>query len=207
MKRVATIAFLLFFALSSQSVEIPQIREVLNLGDDWRMVDERAHRETKIASSWSVLRNRKNDDLLSMRIERYEGNSNPEVYRGGPWTEATISAFPNGYRSTWGTKIEAVWSSNEITKLPGQTTAAVSFTTFWKDDEDRLAISHGYSFAVGPYRILIQHTSRRVITPEFVHAEASKLVKRLGEQDGSANGSQPTRSETNRTSEAAGSRR
>ena len=68
----------------------------------------------------------------------------------------------------------------------------ITGTTFWFADERPKAVRREFEFDVTSF-----NTSTGAMT---IHTKK-------GERDGAANGSQPTRSETNRTSSAAGSRR
>jgi hypothetical protein len=129
---------------------------------------------------WIIYTNKLNGDLLSMRVQRYAGNDGV-AYLGGPWTQAPISTFPEGYmrpdRPSERIKVSVAWASVRLMDL-GRNVPAVEFTTFWERESGAIKISHGYNFALQGRQFLIQHTSRNVVTPEFAQGMADAILQK-----------------------------
>lgn len=150
------------------------------------MIEEERSEPAKRLSISQIVFESEDGELVSLKLQRVDGVSSFTIFKGGPWTEATIGTFPCGRFASTDSGL-AVTGSIELTELT-ENTPALAFTTYWRpwepanDSDNSVLISHGYSMAVGPFIVLLQHTSDRVITPEFVADLAHLLIKRIGEK-------------------------
>jgi hypothetical protein len=68
------------------------------------------------------------------------------------------------------------WGRNGVVNLnKGQ--VAVESTTIWEDESGGRRLSHAFGLALGELRLYVQHTSTKIITPEFAQRMADGLIE------------------------------
>jgi len=164
--------------------EIPYLGELPELAAGWVPINEGAN-ETHSGSrgtSWIVFEHGEKGELLSLRVDRIAGRETA-AFLGGPWTEWAISYFPGGLPS-WNlpeglSRTEGLWlwGSNQLASVPGEV-PSVQTTTYLEDASGSLHLAHGVAFGLGESAIFVQHTSKNVITPEFVIEYANALARK-----------------------------
>jgi len=152
-----------------------------NPGKNWRLHEQgtNATPSLKFRSSWVVLTNSVNGDVLSFYADEFSGITPSTPTNQGPWAEMPITHFPGGYPA-WskpvGLRIKSSeWSRTGVVGLAkGQ--VAVDSSTIWEDESGAKRLAHGYGLALGELRLYVQHTSATIITPELAQDMAHGLI-------------------------------
>ena len=165
-----------------QDVLFPPFGELARAGDEWRLREKGKGDDSPWR--WVVYTNAANGDLLSYAARRIEPGQKDLI----TFTDTAREIFPAGL---------PVWSSEPkptlitaslrygVTRLGlinartkqdlSQEALEVSFVQAEEHGTNRLA--HGYVLICDDVAVFVQHTSMRVITPEFAKERAVALLR------------------------------
>lgn len=153
-----------------------------NPGKNWAVHEQgtNATPSLKFKSSWVVLTNSQNGDVLSFYEDKFSGIIPSRPTNQGPWAEMAISLFPGGYPA-WSKPASlriksSEWGRNGLVDLP-KGEVAVESSTIWEDESGAKRLSHGFGLALGELRLYVQHTSATIITPELAQDMAHGLIE------------------------------
>ena len=135
--------------------------------------------------NWVILTNAVNGDVLSYAARRIKPGEKRDVIS---FTDKAHEIFPAGLPA-WSSepkpRVRTTSLRHEVTQLTlisGRTTKVVSQqpaleVSFVQEDEHRTnRLAHGYVLICDDVLVFVQHTSLRVITPEFAHDRTMTLL-------------------------------
>jgi hypothetical protein len=166
--------------------DLPRYGRIPALRPEWMLRGKGAEGGPEKGSSWLVFTNSLNGDFLSISADQISDKPYPKVNRI-PWSDMAGDRFPGGYPASADTqeqRFEGSWIRNEIVDLSVNVSKekkvkmeqALEYTIIFESRTGPARMAHGYALPLGRFRLLVQHASTNVITPEFAKALASQFL-------------------------------
>jgi hypothetical protein len=165
--------------------ELPRYGAIPDLDQEWALREKRDEGAPEKGTSWLVFTNSQNGDFLSISADRLGDKAFPKVNRV-PWSDMAGDRFPGGYpwNQLEGQMFAGHWIRNEVVNLSAIDTnrntnvveQALEYTIIFEGRKEPSRMAHGYALPLGRCRLLVQHTSTNVITPEFANTLASRFL-------------------------------
>ena len=170
---------------SEGGYELGMYGRIPDLKKEWVLWKQGESGAVGIRTSWLVLTNSEGGDFLSISVDR-RGHGQPFKVNRVPWSDMAADRFPGGFpvgEKPEGQSFYGEWIRNDVVEVSVVDTnrnqnvieQALEYTILFKSPGGPIRMAHGYALPLGEFRLLVQHTSTNVISPEFARGITSQF--------------------------------
>jgi len=167
-------------AAEKTTVDLPRFGR-LPVPHDWRVLDRGTHGDTNRPSHWVVLQKTDKAEYLSFYTF---GRPRSQITNAIYFTDTAHEIFPDGRVARYikppatYSRGPSVWPLRSgLVALNGYEALEYSFVCDYEGRSDNL-IAHGF-ILFGDFELIVQHTSERPTTPEFVWTVANDAMRTM----------------------------
>jgi len=163
---------------------LPPFGQLPDSGKNWKLREQGKYGDSSFQWHWVILTNSQTADVLSYAAHRFEtGEMRELIYL----SDTAHEIFPAG-DPTWTSSPKPHLTGhpirNRVTKLDLSDSAAkrdlsqeaLEYSFVQEEEHGTNRLAHGYALVFDDVAVYIQHTSTKVITPEFAHDTAVSLL-------------------------------